>query len=70
MLTGYQKPQPKPRERLYPYLRVYGTVPGELLVSFPDIAPIGALLAAVEKQIAQGENSVLDEIHAQLASQD
>ena len=63
------KPQ-KPLSRTYPYLRVYSSSGADLLVSFPDIAPISALATAVREQLAQTEDSVLDEIRAQLASED
>lgn len=66
-LFGYEQPRPKPRS--YPYLRVYNSLGSELAASFPDIAPIRALADAVNKQIAEDENSVLQEIHAQLEAE-
>ncbi len=69
LISGYEKPRPKPKSRSYPYLRIYKSLGNELAASFPDIAPIGALTDAVSKQIAEDENSILQEIHAQLDSE-
>lgn len=69
LISGYEKPRPKPKSRSYPYLRIYKSIGNELAASFPDIAPIGALTDAVSKQIAEGENGILQEIHAQLGAE-
>lgn len=51
---------PRIKNRIYPYLRVYGK--GDLLLSFPDIAPLRSLLNAVEAQLNEAEGNVLEEI--------
>lgn len=63
-MTGKINPEPKPKKRVYPYLRIYSGL--ELAVSFPDMAPIDALLQAVDRQVEQTEYSILQDIHAQL----
>lgn len=64
LITGL-KPEFRPKKRAYPYLRIYTGI-SELAVSFPDIAPIDALLQAVDRQVEQTEDSILQDIHAQL----